>query len=187
MPGCSRRAQSVDCLECAAPQSSAARGRGAEKPPLGRVARDGSVYRGMPSAARRGSLARLPKGKGQESPKRGFYPCSDPDPRQTLGRAALIFRTSVYRRGLLGAVPHNEEREHVVVCSPFHGGIGGRSCALRRDVESGRFAIDPCRERDRTLRAETISLGSGNESRPAGRRRLCLNTNKPESDSCVPP
>src|SRR5258708_36826523 len=122
----------------------------------------------MPSAARRGSLARLPKGKGQESPKRGFYPCSDPDPRQTLGRAALIFRTSVYRRGLLGAVPHNEEREHVVVCSPFHGGIGGRSRAHRRGGGRGTCVMDQGLERGCTSEALRNTMGAGIESGPPG-------------------
>ena len=71
--GQSRRRKCVGCLDCAAPQSSAARKHSAEKPPLGRVARDGSIFRGMPSGARRGSLARLPKGKAQESPKSGIF------------------------------------------------------------------------------------------------------------------
>ena len=45
----------------------------AKQPPAGRVARDGSVNRGMPSAARRGSLARLPIGKGAGVPQEGIF------------------------------------------------------------------------------------------------------------------
>jgi hypothetical protein len=117
----------VDCPACAAPQSAVARERIAEKHPAGRVASDGSVHWGMASAARRGSLARLPTGKTARVPRERIFIRPLIETRDGPRRCAdLITPASVCRRGLLGVVRKNGESEYAIACSPFVTRIGGR-------------------------------------------------------------
>ena len=71
--GRTNQGKSVGCFDCAEPQSSLPGDRALRNHPPDASPPDGSVYRGMPSTARRGSLARLPGGKGAGVPQESRF------------------------------------------------------------------------------------------------------------------
>jgi len=79
----------------------------------------------MPSVARRGSLARLPEGKGAGVPQEGvFYPSSDPDSRRTLGPASLILYVFEGVEGFIDILADQEawelKREQASALDVYH-------------------------------------------------------------------